>query len=41
MEHDDVAAIDLDDLVAAGRDVGGAGNDVARHAIQTCCGQSL
>lgn len=31
MEHDDVAARDIDDLVAAGRDVGGAGNDVTGH----------
>ena len=39
VEHDDVAAIDVDHLVAAGRDVGGAGDDVAGHAES--CDQSL
>ena len=31
MEHDDVAAVDRDDLVAAGRDLGGARDDVPGH----------
>src|SRR5262249_40431848 len=31
MEHDDVAAIDADDLVAAGRNLAGAGDDVTGH----------
>ena len=31
MEHDDVAAVDTDDLVAAGRDLGDAGDDVTGH----------
>jgi hypothetical protein len=32
MEHDDVAALDIDDLVAAGRDFIGAGDNVTGHA---------
>jgi hypothetical protein len=31
MEHDDVAAVDADHLVAAGRDLGCACDDVAGH----------
>ena len=31
MEYDDVAAVDADDLVAAGRNIRGAGDDVASH----------
>ena len=35
MEHDDVAAIDLDHLVTARRNVCGAGDDVTGHASNT------
>src|ERR1700737_697948 len=34
MEHDDVAALHLDHLVAAGRNFCGAGDDVTGHFIQ-------
>ena len=32
MEHDDVAAVDFNHLVAAGRNIRGAGDDVTGHA---------
>src|SRR6478609_4093277 len=36
MEHDDVAAIHANHLVAAGRDFIGAGDDVTGHRIKAC-----
>jgi hypothetical protein len=33
VEHDDVAAVDAKNLVAAGRDVGRSGDDVPGHVI--------
>ena len=39
VEHHDVAAVDAEHLVAAGRNVGGAGDNVAGHSTFVC--QSL
>jgi hypothetical protein len=36
MEHDNVAAVDADDLVAAGRNLRGASDDVTDHEFKTC-----
>ena len=36
MEHDDVAAVDVDDLVAAGRNVRRARDDVTGHVVLYC-----
>jgi hypothetical protein len=36
MKHDDVAAVDADHLVAAGRDLRGASDDVTGHELTTC-----
>jgi hypothetical protein len=42
MKHHNVAAIDGNHLVAAGRDIRGAGDDVAGHLIKNfVCDQSL
>jgi hypothetical protein len=35
VEHDDVAALDANNLVAAGRDVRGAGDDMPGHVSRT------
>lgn len=34
VEHDDIAACDVDDLVAAGQDVAGSRDDVTGHVDQ-------
>jgi hypothetical protein len=35
MEHDDIAALDADDLVAARQDVGGSGDNVTGHGSKS------